>query len=503
MIRANPHRLYILLITASLLLLSGFVGYWLYKSYEEQEDLLRREAAHLYGSAIKKSQDSLLRLHVLQQLNENLTDDSVQQRRQFQVFRYESDVPRMLMERTDSMRMQRDTGGIRQVELFLRTNRSRSPGASRLAPDDPEHVRVTFRGLRGDNPFSMEFGEDSSQIDRIEAAFAKNLSEAGLPLSFRLIHRDEARRMEDQPFPGIMVLRYKRNEQYFYPYPFLAHLPDVRRYLMRQMWPQMAFSLLLLLLTATAFVLIYRSWRKQQRLAILKNDFISNITHELKTPITTVSVALEAMSNFNALGNPAKTAEYLDISKNELNRLSILVDKVLKMSIFESREPQINPEPIDLKALCQEIIQTMSLHLEQQQAHIALDSSDDTFQVEADRVHLTNVIYNLIDNAIKYSEGKAWVQLSLKANPHQVFLSVSDRGIGIPEPYHTKVFDKFFRVPTGDQHNRKGHGLGLSYVASVIDKHGGKIRVDSRPDQGSTFTITLNRTYAADQDPVR
>ena len=493
--QAYAHQLYILLIATSMVLLSLFVGYWLYKSYDEQRDLLRRETSHLFGSAVREQQDSLLRLNILQQLDENLPTDSSRREQALQVFRFERDVPKMLMNRTDSMRMQRDTSGIRQLELFLRTNRppDRNP---RLAPNNPEHVRVTFRGLRGDNPFSIQFGEDSTQLHRLEEAFAQNLEEAGLSLPFRIIDREEARAMEEEgQYDGLMVLRYKRGGNYVYPYPFLAHFEHIRPFLFRQMLPQIAFSLLLLILTGTAFMLIYRSLRKQQRLAVLKNDFISNITHELKTPITTVSVALEAMSNFNALGNPEKTGEYLNISKNELNRLSILVDKVLKMSIFESREPQISPEPIDLKNLCEEIIQTLGVQIEKQHARIDLAVQGNNFQVYADRIHLTNVIYNLIDNALKYSDGEPHIQLTLKENVNGAALSVRDYGIGIPEAFQAKVFDKFFRVPTGDQHDRKGHGLGLSYVATVIKKHGGSIDLNSQPGQGSTFTIQLKRTH--------
>jgi len=492
--RSYHHRLYSLLIAASMLLLSLFVGYWLYKSYDEQRDLLRREASHLFGSAVRNQQDSLLRLNILQQLDENLPADSSRRNEALQVFRFERDVPRMLMNRTDSMRMQRDTSGIRQLELFLRTNRPPDRNTN-MAPNDPDHVRVTLRGLRGNNPFSIQFGEDSTQVSRLRDAFTANMEEAGLSLPFRIIDRDEAQSMEEEgTVAGLLVIRYQRDGKYFYPYPFLAYFEHLTPFLIRQLLPQIAFSLLLLLLTGTAFILIYRSWRKQQRLAVLKNDFISNITHELKTPITTVSVALEAMSNFNALGNPEKTDEYLDISKNELSRLSILVDKVLKMSIFESRELQLSPEPIDLKALCQEIIQTLGVQVEKQHARIDLAAQGTNFQVNADRIHLTNVIYNLIDNALKYSERHPHVQLTLKEVPKGISLAIRDHGIGIPESFQGKVFDKFFRVPTGDQHDRKGHGLGLSYVAKVINKHGGQIDLKSRPGEGSTFTITLNRT---------
>jgi two-component system, OmpR family, phosphate regulon sensor histidine kinase PhoR len=491
--RIRHQRLYTGLIGTSMLLLVSFTGYWLYKSYDEQRDMLRRETSQIFGSTIREIQDSLLRRNVLEQLEQNLPSDSAGLAGSLGRFRYERDVPRALFSQTDSMSMQRDTQGIRELQLFLRTNQQ--PPDSRhdqLRADDPERVRVIFRGLRGDNPFSIQVGEDSTQIDRIQPIFDQRLHEASLVSNYQIITREEAQEMEDHNF-SILVPRYRRskNDEYFYPYPFVAHFPEVRPYLFRQILPQILFCLVLLVLTGSAFALIYRSWLKQQRLAILKNDFISNMTHELKTPITTVGVALEAMSNFNALGNPAKTAEYLNISRNELSRLSILVDKVLKMSIFESREPLINPESLNMKQLCMEIIQTMGLHLEKQHAQIETDFQGADFSLEGDKIHLTNVVYNLLDNAIKYSDGAAQIELSMRAEDQKIILAVSDKGIGIPTQFQSRVFDKFFRVPTGDQHDRKGHGLGLSYVHSVIEKHKGSIQLNSREGHGTTFTIKL------------
>jgi len=494
--RIRHQRLYVGLIGTSMLLLASFTGYWLYKSYDEQRDLLRRETSQIFGSTVREIQDSVLRRNVLQQLEQNLPTDSLGLAGSLSRFRYERDVPRVLFSQTDSMSMQRDTQGIRELQLFLRTNQP--PPDSRhnhLRAEESDRVRVIFRGLRGDNPFSIQVGEDSTQLNRIRQNFHTRLQEANLVSNYEVIPREEAQEMKDRNY-SIVVPRYRRNkeDEYFYPYPFVAHFPEVRPYLFRQILPQILFCLVLLVLTGSAFALIYRSWLKQQRLAILKNDFISNMTHELKTPITTVGVALEAMSNFNALGNPAKTTEYLDISRNELSRLSILVDKVLKMSIFESREPLINPEPLNMNQLCMEIIQTMGLHLEKQQAHIQTDFQGTDFNLEGDKIHLTNVVYNLLDNAIKYSDGAAQIKLSMHGEEQRVILSVTDKGIGIPAQFQSRVFDKFFRVPTGDQHDRKGHGLGLSYVHSVIEKHKGSIQLESQEGEGTTFTIKLPRT---------
>ena len=234
---------------------------------------------------------------------------------------------------------------------------------------------------------------------------------------------------------------------------------------------------------------------QQRRLTEIKNDFVSNITHELKTPITTVGVALEALSSFNVLQQPDKTREYLTISKNELSRLALLVDKVLKMATFENKEPQLKMEDVNVEQLIRQILETLKVQFEQASAVVDFQTGGQDFVVRADRTHLTNVIYNLLDNALKYSRPAPVIELSLANTPDSLSLSITDNGIGIPGNYQRKIFEKFFRVPAGNRHNSKGHGLGLSYVAGVISKHGGQIEVASRPEQGSRFTIKLPRRH--------
>jgi signal transduction histidine kinase len=276
----------------------------------------------------------------------------------------------------------------------------------------------------------------------------------------------------------------------------------------KTIYPEILFALFVLLMIGLSFWLIYRNILQQKRLIAMKNDFISNVTHELKTPIATVGVAVEALNSFNALDNPARTKEYLDISKSELNRLSLLVDKVLKMAVFEQGDPQLNIETFNLADLTQEIMNSMKLQFERFGADVTFQKinhaspkeifypdgkeGDDNFIINADKTHITSVIYNLIDNALKYGGEKPEINILLQAPVYQFCcFSVSDKGAGIPPPYQDKIFDKFFRIPSGDVHNTKGHGLGLSYVLSVVKQHKGKINVESEEGKGSTFSIFL------------
>ncbi|MGD9558027.1 MAG: sensor histidine kinase, partial [Mangrovibacterium sp.] len=286
--------------------------------------------------------------------------------------------------------------------------------------------------------------------------------------------------------------------------------------------PQILFSVFLTLLIASAFIVMQRSIRSQERLMKLKNDFINNITHELKTPVATVSVAIEALKNFKALDNPELTDEYLEIAQNELNRLSLMTDKILSTSSFEKGTMTFNPEQIDLDAMIRQVLASMRLIFEKKQANVeyktdigipnssrngnsgdtapvrplrnklsAGEKEDGRFIIEGSRTHLTNVIYNLIDNALKYSSEKPLIRIRLEQKEDHLLLSVKDNGMGIQPEFHKKVFEKFFRVPTGDVHNVKGYGIGLSYVSAVVKGHGGSVTVDSAPGQGSCFSVSL------------
>ena len=252
------------------------------------------------------------------------------------------------------------------------------------------------------------------------------------------------------------------------------------------------FSILLLGITMLSFILLYRTLLRQRRLVAVKNEFISNISHELKTPIATVGVAIEALRNFGAAQSPERTKEYLDISAAELQRLGLLVDKVLKISLLESRKIELKKESFDIKALVLEVINIMKLQFEKYKAQVNVQTTGDHFIIEADRLHITSVIYNLLDNALKYSKENPVIDLQLSSLPNDIIeLRIKDNGIGIPKEYQSKVFDKFFRVPSNNTHNVKGYGLGLSYVKEIVSAHLGYIVVESESGKGSTFTVKL------------
>ncbi len=264
-----------------------------------------------------------------------------------------------------------------------------------------------------------------------------------------------------------------------------------RDFIFWKLLPQMFFVLILLSLTATAFVVTFKSLKAQIKLSVLKDDFISNMSHELKTPIATVKVALEALNNYNIIDDPKLSREYLGMATSEMDRLELLATRVLNTSLLETGKIYLQQESHDLKELVDGVLTAMQPRLRQHDAKVSFYASGDRFPVHVDVLHMQGVLVNLIDNSLKYGIAPVRINIDLTEQEGKVRLALTDNGPGIPEEYKEKVFEKFFRVPTGNLHNTKGYGLGLSYVAQVMRQHKGKIDVNNIAEGGCMFTLTF------------
>lgn len=251
-------------------------------------------------------------------------------------------------------------------------------------------------------------------------------------------------------------------------------------------------SLVLLALITWCMIYMLRTILKQKRWSDVKNDFISNMTHELKTPIATVGAAIEALQHFQGMEDTRKAQSYLDISQQELKRLTDLVEKVLQISIEENEVMILQPEKVNVKTLIDEIIVRQQIKVGKEVQFDFHQTLEDPF-LYVDKLHFSNAVNNLIDNAIKYSLEKVVLHISIHSAANQMVFVFKDNGIGIPPYYQQLIFEKFFRVPTGDLHDVKGFGLGLSYVKKVVERHGGSIRVKSEAGKGAEFTIVMPR----------
>ncbi len=331
------------------------------------------------------------------------------------------------------------------------------------------------------------YARDTVTIREIDSAYSARLKADKMNVAFSVsrIKAFEPGHSNDVTIGLVKPVTYRL---------LLLHTPS---YIFSQLKTPLLFSILLVGITIASFFLLYSSLVKQRRLTQMKNDLISNITHELKTPIATVSVAVEALKNFKAMDDPERTQEYLNISQNELQRLGLLVDKVLKLSMFENKSIALDKESFDLADLCQQVIASMKWQFEKQDAAITFTTTGDRFTIHADKLHITSVIYNLLDNALKYSKDKPVIQVELLSRTQHVEIRVSDNGIGIPPEYKRKVFEKFFRVPGNNRHDIKGYGLGLSYVDHIAKSHQGFAEVKSELGKGSTFIVHIPYEEAA------
>lgn len=269
-----------------------------------------------------------------------------------------------------------------------------------------------------------------------------------------------------------------------------AVFTHVQYTVIRSMMISLLLSILLILLTMGCFAYVIRIILQQKKLADLKDNFINNMTHELKTPIATITVAIEGLQKFNALDNPEKTQRYLQTSRNELNRLNDLVTKVLNMATFENKDIDMVKVQVDLDELMAELIASEQAK-SNKTINISYLNKNNVKYIYADKLHFRNMIANLLDNAVKYSGDPVTITITCYRDNHLLNISVKDNGMGISAANSAQVFEKFYRVPTGNVHNVKGTGLGLSYVKYIAEAHGGSVFVKSEVNAGAEFIVSL------------
>lgn len=277
----------------------------------------------------------------------------------------------------------------------------------------------------------------------------------------------------------------------FFGDPFFISLtfPNQKKFLLKSMWFTLSISTLFILLIIGAFAYTIQVIQNQKQLSIIKNDFINNMTHELKTPISTISLACEALSDESLSKDKQRKNKFLQMIAQENNRLGGLVQNVLESSIWDKSDFKMDLEKVSLHDVIKHAAETAEILINQKQGELTIDLRADHPEVNGDQVHLTNVLNNLIDNGIKYSGDKPSIHISTINEDAFLVLHIKDNGLGISKEHQKKIFEKFYRVPKGNLHNVKGFGLGLNYVLNVIKAHHGTIEVKSIEGKGSTFTI--------------
>lgn len=248
-------------------------------------------------------------------------------------------------------------------------------------------------------------------------------------------------------------------------------------------------SILFTIIILSAFALTIRTMLGQKKLSEIKSDFINNMTHELKTPLATISLAIDAIGNERVMENKEKIRYFSGIIKEENKRMNKQVESILQSALMEKEELTLNLQPIDVHQLITHTVDNLRLQLDGKNGRVDLQLNAIQPILKADEVHFSNLIFNLLDNAIKYSKDNLEIRITTSNTRKNLVISIADNGIGMSRDTASRIFEKFYRAHTGNVHNVKGFGLGLTYVKAIVDAHKGKIRVESILGRGSRFTM--------------
>lgn len=463
----KKYKRILFLMIISQLLLTAFVVQWLRSQYNEEKERLQLDLVTLYMDAQDEMVDTLLfRSYVSPVLTQS---DSLQS--SITGFMYPEDKKRSISVRinrqVDSVHLSHDTLRIRRTDedMLLRS-------VKLIISHSKDSMHADRQVIR-----NLNITPDTTAF---KVHFNERLDGAGL--NFNLVWKEDS--LSGRQMKRTLLLAPHS--------PFSlppVSVGDYDRYLIGKLWPQILFGVVLICLTALAFFLSYRSLRDHVTLSMLRNEFISNMTHELKTPVATIGLALESLGKFNMKNEPEVMEEYLGLALSETKRLEHLVSRVLDHSMLEENMRSVELVESDLNALISEVAAIMHPRLAGG-GKIKIIGHEGGIRVKCDPLLLKGVIINLVDNSIKYCDKTPEILIRSMVEGNSARIEVQDNGPGIPAEYKQKIFEKFFRVPSGNVHNVKGYGLGLSYASLVMKLHKGCIEAGSC-ESGCTMILKL------------
>lgn len=405
----------------------------------------------------------------------------------------------------------------RQLE-YLNKNPSPSPNSRvytglvpqikteiNLSTDAIDKIRKTNIKIELVNQAITELAEGQKDIlnrldtSEVRRMLKKQLKEKGISEAFELaIQNDEGKLVGIGTISDPLLIKNQGVQSKLFPNDILGkdnflfvYFPEKGSHVFRQVWLPISSSIVFILVIIFCFVYAIKVIIRQKALSDIKNDFINNMTHEFKTPLATVSLAVEALQDPELSNQDKFRARYLGIIKDENKRLVSQVEKVLQAAALDKNDFKLKIEPIHLTELLESTVEHISLQVESKGGKIEFQNLLKNPEIEGDAFHLTHIFNNLLDNANKYSKETPKIKVIAKDDQDQVIVTIQDQGIGMSKDAVKKIFDKFYRVPTGNVHDVKGFGLGLSYVKTMLEAHKGGIYVQSEPGKGSTFTINL------------
>jgi len=484
------------LMISSQLLLTAFVVYWLLGQFREERTLLHGQLKKEYFQVQDQLLDSMLMKHlVMPSLNDSMRVEIHKQGFINSGDFMKSDSTLVLMKHlSEAAPVEEGIFSIHVDGGALPDTGTRTFDVSTVFSEEERMVR-SVKLFINENP--MAFRSNSGVH-----VFAMNLDSASLLLNMECV-------LEEMDWPFVLEWNGENlSTTEFDSIPGIVlvggpdrALPAIRvhqyaAFLIRSIFPQILFGLILLILSGSALLFAYRSLQRQLALSKLRDDFIGNISHELKTPVSTVKIALEALRNYDMQKDPDKSGEYLEMAASELERLERLVNKVLHHEMLNNPSLVLEKEDCNLGDLARSVVRTLETPIREAGARITVEEGGEACEVKVDRIYVEGLIMNLIDNSLKYTGDNPEILIRVECKSSGTSLSVTDDGPGIPEQYKDQVFEKFFRIPSGNKHNVKGYGLGLNFAAQVMTQHGGSISFSNLNEGGCRFTLQFPPTQA-------
>jgi signal transduction histidine kinase len=341
----------------------------------------------------------------------------------------------------------------------------------------PIHKRVSAKEIR--RLMDLKLQQEDLNLDYEFAIYSKDLATK--------VQSDNFEYTKKSTF-GTPIFLDNDNRSDF---TLLVNFPGRKKFILSSILGMAVLSVLFTLVIFIAFTTAIYQLIKQRKISQIKSDFINNMTHEFKTPIATINLALDAIRNPQIIDDKEKVKRYLSMIKDENKRMHAQVENVLRISKLEKNELNISKDRADLHDLIEEAVAHVGLIVEDRNGYIKQELAAEQSSVLANQSHFTNVIINILDNAVKYSPEEPKIKIYTENIGNSIILKISDKGIGMSKAAQKRAFEKFYREQTGDIHNVKGHGLGLAYVKRIVEDHHGHITLESEKGKGSTFTIKL------------
>jgi signal transduction histidine kinase len=468
------------LVVVAILASAGLQAAWLHQLFRAEQLQVKRDLEQITGSAAQMS--NYLSVAPGHEKGENFRDFFLSA----EWLQFKQAYINMRFKQVGSRFNSEIQGDSTIVDLSLRIANGKRHNVG-------DRIETTRWYDEGENKASVA-AADQKDLKRMDSLVRLELKKANLHVDPYYVLNDYL--SEELPASRSRLKINKadyRSQQYVYNLHFLNTyqliVPSVTIAVIYRMQLYLLSSFLMLLLTVVAFYFVFRLLRSQRLYTQARISFTANMTHELKTPVAIMEVALDAITRYN---EPDKLEKYINISKSELHRLNQMIEKALNLDQLDNGQIILRPELYDVQQGLEQVVTAMRLHDSNKELQIDYIPSAEPCFVNGDPVHLTNVFYNLTDNALKYGGKPAHISITCCSDSANVTVTVQDNGPGIAKIYQDRIFERFFRIQDETNvHNVKGSGLGLYYVKQMIEKHDGKIRIDSAPGNGSSFIVML------------